>query len=210
MKFIYYQNPLRTKVFLDNQETETFKLKYKLDQFKDVFYSVKHYLKEDPNKILECPNPYMNGKTYWSLAKNEVDFSLKEWEEELDQQSDELIEELQRYHVGDCTCIPCSCMKCHAEFIAGVDTIKGLGKHEASKIDSFFIKGNYMSPFDVRTIDEVLEKLKNYKVEPFEENEVWNKNPDSKERYEYHSPRWLKEAENAYKWLLNYKEEHGF
>ena len=210
VKFVYYPNPLRTRVYLDDKEKENFKLKYKLDQFKDVFYGVKYYLKEDPNKILECPNPYRNGKTYWSLAKNEVDFSLEEWQEELDQQANELIEDLQGYHVGDCTCIPCSCMKCYAEYLAGIDTIPGLGKHEASKIDGLFFANKRMSTFDIRTIDEVLDILKNYKVEPFEENEVWNKNPESKEIYEFHSTRWIKEAEHAYKWLLNYKEEHGF
>lgn len=33
------------------------------------------------------------------------------------------LEDLNGWHVGDCTCVPCSCGKCHAENLVGVDTL---------------------------------------------------------------------------------------
>lgn len=213
MRFVYYPNPLRTRVYLDDKEKEIFKLKHRLEQQKWIIFGVRYRLRENPNDVLECANKHFNGKTYWELAKAEIpkNYDTEEYNAELDEEAQSYIDELENgYHMGDCTCIPASCVKCYAEEVAGIDTITGLGKHEASKIDSLFFAGKRMSTFDIRTIDEVLEILKNYKVEPFEENKEWNRFPDRKELYEHHMPRWEQEAKHTYEWLLNYKQEHGF
>lgn len=208
MKFVYYQNPLRTRVYLDDQEKEKLKLKLQIEQLENIVNGVHYYLEKDPMEVLECPNPNMNGKTYLELARKEIP---KNWCEAIDDYVEEMhklyIDDLENgYHIGECTCIPCSCSKCHAEYLIDIDTIPVLGKHEAAKIGSYFTGGFYQ--FDVMTIDEVLNKLKNYKVPPFEENDAWNdKSKKQKDIYEYHSPRWQKEAERAYEWLLKYKEE---
>ena len=150
----------------------------------------------------------MNGKTHWQLAKEEIpdNFYEDEFDQHILDRANMHIQDLENgYHCGDCTCLPASCSKCYAESLIGIDTINGLGSHSASKIDSLFCNGNHWSPFDIRSITEVLNILKNYKVEPYEENEYWQS--ASKEVYEYHTPRWIKEAEYAYEWLLKYKEE---
>jgi hypothetical protein len=210
MRFVHYPNPLRTRVILDETEKEVFRLKYKIEYLEDIICGIKYRLKEDPNKILSCPNPAMNGKTYYQLAKDEIpsNFYEKEFTENIYETADYYISELENgYHCGDCTCIPCNCLKCYAEYILGIETIKGLGKHEASNIDSLFTRmnGRYF-PFDIRTIDEVLNELKNHKVAEIKP-EDWN---ITQKQYEYHIPRWEREYKNSYNWLLKYKEEHNF
>ncbi len=114
-------------------------------------------------------------------------------------------EEVQNYihylntqHMGDCTCVPCSCMRCHAEEMLGINTIKGLGKHQASKVLGAFGKdGN-------RTIDEAIASLD---VTPeYNKSPTW---PDSLD-YNIHIPRWESERKSAAALLRTYKEEHDF
>lgn len=108
------------------------------------------------------------------------------------------VEDLQHNHVGDCTCFATSCFKCMAEEAIGVNTIAGLGKHEANKIMGAFGKDNE------NTIDEairILEEPSDY-VKP----DTW---PDSA-GWDSHVPRWKSEKKNAVKWLKAYKERHGF
>ncbi len=49
-----------------------------------------------------------------------------------------LVDALKNAHCGDCTCIACSCDKCHAEELLGIHTTRGLGKHEASYVEAAF------------------------------------------------------------------------
>lgn len=205
MKFIHYQNPLRTRVILTDQEKEIFRLKYKIEYLEDIIYGVRYRLKKDPNDVLNCPNPHMNGKTYWELAKEEIPdgFGSNELHEHIMEYANYYLNDLENgYHCGDCTCLPASCSKCHAEYLLGIDTIKGLGQHEASKINSYFTPHHN---FDERTITEVLDCLKHY--EPVRSGD-WENYPQ--EYFDSYVPRWKQEAKNAYEWLLNYKNEHGF
>ena len=127
MRYIYYPNPLRTRVYLDDQEKEIFRLKYKEEYLKDIIFGVKYRLDKDPNDKLECPNPHRNGKTNWELAKDEIPDNIygDEFDEHIDEMANYYLNDLENgYHVGDCTCVPCSCSKCHAEYLIGIDTIK--------------------------------------------------------------------------------------
>lgn len=205
MEIIYYQNPLRTRIYLNDAEKERLKLNIKIEELQERLYSVYYQLvHHNPLEVLECPNPHRNGKTHLQLAQEEFE---EDWFKTIDKEVEHryklYIDDLENgYHMGDCTCIPCSCMKCHAESLVGIDTIAGLGKHSASKIDGLFTK--VRSPFDIRTIDEVLELLKDYEPNPIKP-ESWKNS--SQEYYESHIPRWRAEGKAAYDWLLKYKKE---
>lgn len=78
----------------------------------------------------------------------------------------------------------------------GMSTIKGLGKHSASKIMGAF--------GDHDNIDEAIAHLE--KKPSYVKSDTW---PDSV-GYDIHIPRWEAEREAALKWLRQYKETHGF
>lgn len=103
-------------------------------------------------------------------------------------------------HMGDCTCVACSCSRCRAEELLGVNTLP-VGKHMAYKIDGAF--GRDYS----KTIDEAIETLS--KPYSFEGRSECYKNY-SEENYMALTVRWNKEREAAAEWLKKYKEEHGF
>lgn len=97
----------------------------------------------------------------------------------------EFLAELEKVHCGDCTCVPASCTKCHAEETAGVETTAGLGRHE----------GHALSGFKAgTTIDEMVEKLK----VPSVATEDWQRP---------HIGRWTAERSRALAWLIKYKAE---
>lgn len=96
----------------------------------------------------------------------------------------EFLTELEKVHCGDCTCVPASCTKCHAEETAGIETTAGLGRHE----------GHAIAGFTTGTIEETIEKLR----APPVATEDWQKP---------HVERWSDERSRAIAWLTKYKTE---
>ena len=112
----------------------------------------------------------------------------------LEERAADYTQELLGKHVGDCTCVPCSCSKCYAEMLLGIDTTKGLGKHSAYKIDGAF-SGD-------ASIEEAIQKLENYQP-TYNLSSSW-----PKEEWEKHIPRWLEEGKRAHAWLVAYRDAH--
>ena len=197
MKIIWNPNPLRTVIECDENDLQLIHDKIMIEEQRNYIYNLQWQLKEDTKRY----NPN-------SVLKDLKEFDHKNLQKQVDDLTIQAAEDLKQIHVGDCTCIPCSCMKCFAEDYLGVNTIKGLGKHEASNIISAF--GGYGEPGkdDPFTIDEALENLQNYKVESFEDNEAWKGSGFTKEYYDIWIPEWEAQHRRAYKWLLNYKKEH--
>lgn len=193
MKINWNQNPFLTTVELDERDKERI---------------LTAYQNEEYSLILCDLNLELNGKynrpvlTDLEVVKEKVG----KWREicNLTVESEEIqeyISYLDTTHMGDCTCVPCSCIRCSVEGMLGIDTLKGLGKHEANAVQGAFGKeGN-------KTIDEAIAALE---IPNSYENRhpAWDKYP--REEYEKHIPRWDSERKRALEWLKKYKEEHGF
>lgn len=193
MKINWHQNPLRTTVEVDDRDKQMILLGIQNEEYVEILCSLDLWMK---GKIKKDTPPTME----------DIQKQISRWGEicnmGIDHEDVQLyVSDLQYSHGGDCTCWPCTCSKCRAESFIGIDTIKGLGKHEASNImGAFGEKGD-------RTIDEALEVLKapyNYE----NRDPAWDKYP--REEYEKHIPRWEAERKKAIDWLQKYKEEHGF
>ena len=211
MKINWNKNPLKTTIELDEHEQEVFKLKIKVKEMEEALCSASIHL--DPaNASWVMKENYRRTKPHTietliaEVRKDylNMDYILGEGKDErsLDGRVDEMfqyyMDDLASYHVGDCTCVPCSCTKCHAEDLLGINTIKGLGKHAAYKVDAAFGKDNE------RTIDEALESLRSYNPTRPADMSGWDKVGG----WDKHLPRWKTEATSAYDWLLNYRNEH--
>ena len=186
MKIVWQENPLTTYFEFNDQDKELFRAKVQLHELREWvgmadFYLETKYDSFSPEKAKHYTHKVWNDEGDFEDFEESYNLYLHELESGVT-------------HIGDCTCFAASCLKCHAEGILGIDTIAGLGKHEGHKIFSAFET--------YKTIDEVLEYLKDYP-----NRLVMHKNWEGKEEsWKTHIPRWTKEAESAYKWLLNYKE----
>jgi hypothetical protein len=193
MKINWHQNPLKTTIDVDNQDKQMILLALQNEQYSEILCSIDNWLQRKTRKDAEPTIEKIHEK-------------IREWGEICNMTADHedvqiVIEDLQHGHGGDCTCWPMACSKCMAESFLGIDTIKGLGKHEAAKIMSAFGKNGD------KTIDEALEALKTpYDYE--KRHSSWEKY--SREEYEKHIPRWEVEKKKAIEWLEKYKQEHGF
>lgn len=186
MKITYTPNPLFIKIELDENEKKELWYKIKVKELEELIFDAHFHLQEGKYFDLEDAKKTVDPNYY--IEKNEQTPS------DLDKRCDMLLglylEELAGGHAGDCTCFPCSCCKCMAEELIGINTIKGLGKHGGSKILGAFGNNND------KTIDEALEHLKNWK--PNAENS----------QYTQYFEKWANDAKHAYEWLLNYKNTH--
>lgn len=213
MKIIWNKNPLRTVIELDDHDKEMLKLKIKVNQLEEDMGSASVLL--DPKNaswVMKPSAKHPEGRTLESLVSEvlndylDLSYMYSEGKYDgkgLDARVDEILayylDDLKGPHFGDCVCFACSCTKCHAEELLGVDTIRGLGKYAAHKIEGAFGKNSE------RTIDEALEHLKNYEVTPPTENlDGWAKVGG----WEKYVPRWTAEAKAAHEWLLKYREDH--
>ncbi len=191
MKINYNKNPLYTTIDLDENEKKELWYKIKLERLEDLLYEAHFYLEEGSFFNLEKAKLSANPDYFLSDNDNE--------KSSLDQYCDRMLESillnLKANHIGDCTCVPCSCLKCYGEGLLGINTLEGLGKHSAYKIDRAFGENNE------RTLEEAIDSLKNYNPQV--------SNPKDWEKlggYEQYIPRWTSEAKLALDWLVNYKE----
>jgi hypothetical protein len=201
MKIIWNENPLLTQIMLDEHEKKEFWYKIKIEELQNLMTSAYFHLEEDKDFFdIKRAKEDLEPKYFYPDWN---DSSKKGQKSDLDKRVDELYEYYiadleQNPHCGDCTCVACSCSKCHAEGLLGLDTIKGLRKHEASKIDgAFTLEGEkFPTREKQRTIGEAIERLKQYVP-----TNAW-------EGAELHFERWIEEAINATKWLEKYRNEH--
>lgn len=200
MRIVWQPNPMRTRVELDEADKRVFRLSIKVEELEErlssAHFDLDPAMREWAQKALKRDESL---EACVERARYHLRSATEEGEKALEERVDMLLshflEELAGEHDGDCTCVPCSCSKCHAESLLGIDTIEGLGKHPGSKISGMFrARPGEPEP----TIDEVIEKLRNYA--PVNTSSSW---PD--EDFQKHVPRWIEEAKHAHAWLLNYK-----
>jgi hypothetical protein len=186
MKISWHQNPLQTTISLTEQEKELFRLKVIAAEMEEnVGMAAFHLDASDRDKGYFDPEQAMR---YLGYAQD-ADVGDREYRLYLSELE-------QGVHIGDCTCFPASCAKCHAEYILGFSTISGLGKHAAHKVyGSFSIDGI--------TIHEVIRRLEKY--EPVRSG-AWLDMPE--EAFTQHLPRWKAEAQSAVTWLKTYRDGH--
>lgn len=130
MKTEYTQNPLEVRTILDEHEKKELWYKIKLGEYEDMlfmghFYLISEY--KDIDKAIKELDP-----NYWCSDEK------TKFDETIDGLTEGYLKELAGFHSGDCTCFAASCWKCIAENLVGVDTLPGLGKHLAYKIEEAF------------------------------------------------------------------------
>ena len=166
MRTIDHENPLRRQILLNSYGRLQLRYGIVRELLDDVKVCVQLELQE--------PSPT---------------FIHKRWIETIEFLSDADIDarviEYQAYlresHCGDCICVPGTCVKCYVESLLGVDTLPGLGKHEANAIESAFRK--------VNTRAEAIEWLRSAPI-----TADW-------EGWESHAERWREERRRAAEWL---------
>lgn len=209
MKITYTPNPLDTVVELDRQEIDMFRLKIKLQQYEEMifsaYYTITSRLEERGSlKAITAEEAMKEARKeldpdYW--CNDEAD---KEDHSKLDSRVelllDHYIADLKSSHVGDCTCVPASCSKCHAEQLLGIDTLKPYpGKHQLHQIASVFSRWNVETKqhdLPEVTLGEAIEKLSTYTPKA-----NWL-------GWESHADRWACEAKEAHEYLINYRNKH--
>jgi|SRR5580692_7191686 hypothetical protein len=194
MKIIWTPNPLSTVVELDEHDLSLLWHRLKIERLEERIGQARFDLNQEDR---EWHNKNIKERTLdEAVASALKQLDVDNVEEGLAADMTDCAKELSAKHSGDCTCVPCSCLKCHAETLMGVETITGLGKHEASYIDGAFADG--------RTIAEALGYLMDYRPT---KGKGWEQFMD--EEFQVHVPRWIEEAKRAHAWLETYRETHS-
>ena len=198
MKIIWAENPLNTRVELDERDLLLLKEKLKSEYLENRLVSVNFELDTKLLSRNEHKTPEEHITT--ALRVLDIDYLLndtkhnnKSFDEWLDESVVFYVQSLLDPHCGDCTCVPCSCLKCHVEDMFGINTIKGLGKHPATKVNTAFSA--------TRDIDEAIRWLSTYQPKHNDPKWVY-------EQWVMHVPRWVEEGKRALMWLVAYRDEH--
>lgn len=136
MKIVYTENPLRSTVELDASESKAFWLVLKTAQMEDLLFNAYFHMQEDRWYDLDKARRSVDPDYYLS----EDDKGLPKLDNRVTDLHQYYIQALLDSHAGDCTCIPCSCDKCHAEGKLGLNTTAGLNKYQGSIVLGLFNK----------------------------------------------------------------------
>lgn len=175
MKIIYAANPLKSYFILDEKDKRILMQALTIEEYEDVVFTAQSHIEEkEYDQAVQCL--YITNT--------------------LDELYDMALSELQdgEVHMGDCTCVPASCFKCHMESLMGVNSLEGLGKHQGHAVELAFAAVNPTKLQETEeTLDQAIEYLNNYK-------------PSAKwEGWEVHADRWKQRASSAHDWLVDYR-----
>ena len=204
MKITYTPNPLDTIVELEPHEVELLRLKIKLKEYEEMIFSA-HFTITDRLKDLGSLKARSLEEAV-TAARDMLDpkYWCSDGPSELDARVEELLQhymaELKGSHCGDCTCVPMSCSKCHAEELLGIDTLRPFpGKGAGFRIASVFSRWNPATKQHDQpevSLDDAIQQLAAYK--PSSAGPAW----------EPHAERWNREAKAAHDFLVNYRNQH--
>jgi len=178
MKITLNQNPLHAVVELDEREIAALRQKLIIADLEDRLAEASFRLTDGKYFNLEL------ARKSTKLSFLDEDGATGEHAQEIDRRLKYYVEALTEVHGGDCTCIPASCMKCHAEEMLGIDTAP-YSKHTGNSIQSAFSKPG-------TTLDEAIEVLRT-PIEP-------------QKGYEQHLARWNVQRAQALIALLEHQK----
>lgn len=190
MEIIWNENPLRTTVKLTDQEREIFLLKARIRDFEDCTRMAVFYLDAKAQE---------KGRFSPERAISYLNHARRDKEPDEDGGLEMLKAVESGYHCGDCTCVATTCDKCLGEDMLGINTIKGLKKHQAVKIEGAFGRDS------TRSFPEAVAALADYHPS---KTGHWETVPDDK--FEEYAVEWKKQAAEALVWLRGYGTQHGF
>ncbi len=196
MKIQYAENPLASKIILSDAEKKELWYRIKIDEMQNRVYSAMFSLEEGQYFDIKRARHQLD-ENYWFPDKDDE-------KSKLDQRVDTLFEHYitsleEGWHIGDCVCVPCSCSKCHAESLIGVDTMNGIYKHPASNILSVFDSTTHDGKPRAHLKDDATcqEMIDHLKANPPKVTEGWE---------QYHE-RWITEHELTIDWLERYQRD---
>lgn len=175
----YKENPLNTVVELRSDEMRELWYQLMIEELRDSLCEIHMEIKSDRPDL-----KLISKKSEMFYYEDEP----KELYDRIDWLMQKHMDALKESHLGDCICVPTSCLKCKAEELVNVHTIKGLGKHEANKIFHLFKEGF--------GIDKVIDHLYHHKPNP-----TWKASEEV-------IMRWKKEATRAADWLVDYRDNY--
>lgn len=190
MKINWNPNPLATTIDVDDRDRRIIRAYLQREMYSNLLCRLDMQIEKKIKPHLE--------------SIEEIHKEIKKWGDICDMKIDhediqDLVDELQLDHMGDCVSQPCACMKCRAESAIGFETIKGLKNSQGHKLMIAFSDG--------RDINQAIEHLKTpYRYE--NRHKCWEDTDE--ESYMRHTVRWQEEKDAALVWLLEYKEKHGF
>jgi tRNA G10 N-methylase Trm11 len=191
MQIIYNENPFLTKIQLDEFEKKEFWYKIKIQMLEDDLFSTNLYLSNPDMKNLDKAKASCKFTKYYK----ENGETISKIDTYCNHYLNHYLEALDDEHYGDCICCACACTKCQAEKYLNIDTLPNLDKYMGNHIYQEFKKS------ETKSIDEVLKNLEN---PTFEKGKSWESS--SQEEFDKHIPKWKKESQHAFEWLLNYKK----
>lgn len=172
MKITYTPNPLTTIIELNEHEIEVLRLRLKIEQYEELIFTAHFALTEKVKGFGTVPP--VTREDAVTEAKNTLDpdrwctDGLSPVDVRVEQLLQHYLEELKGEHVGDCTSVPMSCSKCHAEDVIGINTLHPYpGKRVMHYIQSAFSRWNPETKQHDRpevTLDEAIKKLADSKV----------------------------------------------
>lgn len=176
------ENPLHSKVTMTESARREYVLRFALKQMEDMAWEIKFRSDDqstayNPKRATDAVSAFTEFEGHDVYPENSFEF----WEAYgIKHHLDHYLHALNEEHGGDCTAVACSCTRCWAESLAGIDTLPG-GKQLNASIAAKFAS----PPTDPKSIafrESQKKKSEEYWETVRQENpERWNSMLESRE-----------------------------
>jgi hypothetical protein len=151
MNIVYTENPLCSRVELNESESNNFRATIKMAELESLLLDAHVCMQADEYHDVDAARRAVDPDYYM----NDDDGTPSKLDQRVDVLYNHYTKELSSSHGGDCTCFASSCSKCQAEVMLHIDTTPGLGRHSAHYIFETFSKK------DVTTCGHAIALLQN-------------------------------------------------
>ena len=198
MKIHWNENPLKTVVELDESEKRELWLKLQIRIMKDEhLFEASYHLEEGKNFDLQQARKAVDEKFIFEKTGDDKKTGL---DRATDQHFEWYLESLSGVHLGDCICLACTCTKCLAEHIVGINTTEGLRKDIGHYIDQAF-EGE-------RNLHQAIEWLATHDIDAHADADPTSWKHRHPKMWAENLPAWNKHKAQAHTWLVRYQNEH--
>lgn len=163
MKIHYHRNPFKSKITLTSIEKKELLYKLTIKRLHSMMDMASAYLSRSRPRLFNPEKALNSVNIQYRSANGELP---SQFDLQCQQEFDEMLKALSGEHLGDCVQVACSCTKCEAESLLGINTLPNMHQKTGGLLfEAFRLENEEDSHDDPERAMSYLQDLRNKSID---------------------------------------------